>query len=207
MGKSYIMDFYQPIKPIREMSRKEIDAFFEEYNKVKFFYLNRLSETQNHRCAYCGVDTFVSHWDQGKKSESQKATFDHIIPRSKGGEDMMDNMIMACMDCNSVRGSRDIYEFYDLVCLIPNHKMADPKKETKRIAKREAKFAASDAKALYYILLAQKYLPRLFDVAFNDVMKDDKPIRRKTSTTNRAKTAMARVRSRKKRVDKQRVAA
>jgi hypothetical protein len=205
MGQSYIMDFYQPTKHLREMSQKEIDEFFVEYNKVKFFHLNRLSESQNHRCAYCGVDTYVGHWDKGNKSERQKATFDHIIPRSEGGADTMDNMIMACIDCNSVRGSRSVDEFYDLICMTPQKKMVCPKKEAKRIAKREAKFAASDAKAFYYILLAQKYLPDLFAVAYSDAMKNDQPVRRQTATTNRAKTAMARVRSRKKRVDNCRV--
>jgi 5-methylcytosine-specific restriction endonuclease McrA len=33
-------------------------------------------------------------------------TFDHLIPRSKGGRTMWDNVVTACMSCNLKKGSR-----------------------------------------------------------------------------------------------------
>lgn len=62
-----------------------------------------LLEAQNHRCAYCGVDIRTG------------ATFDHVIPRSRGGAvNDPDNVVMACYGCNQQRGSTDAYEFFAL---------------------------------------------------------------------------------------------
>lgn len=41
------------------------------------------------KCPYCGVQ--ISH---------TTATFDHILPRSKGGTDDKDNIIVCCRRCN-----------------------------------------------------------------------------------------------------------
>lgn len=51
----------------------------------------------SHKCVYCG------------KSDSS-LTIDHIIPRSKGGEDRWENLISACPKCNSKKGDRTPYE-------------------------------------------------------------------------------------------------
>jgi 5-methylcytosine-specific restriction endonuclease McrA len=44
-----------------------------------------------HRCAYCG------------KSAS---TIDHVLPRSRGGEDSWENLVACCLRCNNVKGDR-----------------------------------------------------------------------------------------------------
>ena len=33
-------------------------------------------------------------------------TFDHVIPRSKGGRTSWDNIVAACQDCNTIKGNR-----------------------------------------------------------------------------------------------------
>ena len=43
-----------------------------------------------HRCVYCGAVEGPMH-------------FDHIIPRSQGGEDTTANLVVACASCNSRR--------------------------------------------------------------------------------------------------------
>lgn len=47
----------------------------------------------NHQCQYCG------------KSKSE-LTIDHILPRSRGGKDTWENLVTACMPCNSKKGCR-----------------------------------------------------------------------------------------------------
>jgi 5-methylcytosine-specific restriction endonuclease McrA len=46
-------------------------------------------------CQYCG-DAFSAH----------DLTFDHVIPRSRGGRTTWENVVTACSSCNLVKGSR-----------------------------------------------------------------------------------------------------
>jgi len=49
------------------------------------------------RCYLCGVETEV---DVTAAASPRYATIDHIIPLSKGGEDVADNRALACRACN-----------------------------------------------------------------------------------------------------------
>lgn len=44
-------------------------------------------------------------WLCGKAFEYEKPTLDHVIPRSKGGNDQLDNLKIAHMKCNTSRGN------------------------------------------------------------------------------------------------------
>ncbi|WP_022882484.1 HNH endonuclease [Gryllotalpicola ginsengisoli] len=44
-----------------------------------------------HRCAYCGKPA---------------STIDHVMPRSRGGEDSWENLVACCLRCNNVKGDR-----------------------------------------------------------------------------------------------------
>ncbi|NBX74482.1 MAG: HNH endonuclease [Alphaproteobacteria bacterium] len=46
-------------------------------------------------CQYCG-QPHISH----------ELTFDHVVPRSKGGRTTWDNVVTACSGCNLVKGAR-----------------------------------------------------------------------------------------------------
>ena len=46
-------------------------------------------------CQYCG-DHFKTH----------ELTFDHVIPRSRGGRTNWENIVAACQSCNTVKGSK-----------------------------------------------------------------------------------------------------
>ncbi|WP_375594021.1 HNH endonuclease [Algihabitans albus] len=46
-------------------------------------------------CQYCG--------DRGR---TEDLTFDHVIPRSRGGRTTWDNIVTACQGCNLVKGNR-----------------------------------------------------------------------------------------------------
>ena len=45
----------------------------------------------SHRCAYCGA---------------QAATVDHVLPRSRGGQDTWENLVACCVRCNNAKGDR-----------------------------------------------------------------------------------------------------
>lgn len=59
---------------------------------------------QNNYCWYCG-----------KELEPSKLTKDHVFPRSKGGDNDMDNIIMVCKTCNSSKGDMDLFEWYAVI--------------------------------------------------------------------------------------------
>lgn len=50
-------------------------------------------------CQYCGK-TFVTH----------ELTFDHVIPRSKGGVASWENIVTCCHRCNCLKGNKLPYE-------------------------------------------------------------------------------------------------
>lgn len=47
------------------------------------------------RCQYCGV-----------KCKTSELTYDHVIPRSRGGTTVWDNIVSCCYGCNSKKGGR-----------------------------------------------------------------------------------------------------
>lgn len=49
-------------------------------------------------CAYCGGQ--------------ENLQWEHIIPKSRGGPDDIDNMVQACQQCNASKGARDPFEWY-----------------------------------------------------------------------------------------------
>lgn len=54
-------------------------------------------------------------WYCGKNMSPSELTKDHVFPRSKGGENNMDNIIMVCKSCNSSKGNMDLFEWYATV--------------------------------------------------------------------------------------------
>ncbi len=51
----------------------------------------------NHTCQYCG-------------RQGGNLTIDHIVPKSKGGEDSWQNMVVCCARCNNRKGDRSLEE-------------------------------------------------------------------------------------------------
>ena len=49
---------------------------------------------QDNCCGYCGVDLKID-----------EAIGDHMIPHSLGGETTMDNLVVSCNKCNSMKSS------------------------------------------------------------------------------------------------------
>lgn len=62
------------------------------YKKVELSRRNILRR-DGHRCAYCGRST-------------PPLTVDHVIPRSRNGGDVWENLVAACVRCNNKKGNR-----------------------------------------------------------------------------------------------------
>jgi 5-methylcytosine-specific restriction endonuclease McrA len=85
---------------------EEIEAAWAIHDRMRYGLpivrtpetLCRLAEAQNWRCCYCGT-----HLTETGSSEA-RATFEHIVPRKLGGEDVEDNIVVACAACNNRRG-------------------------------------------------------------------------------------------------------
>lgn len=52
------------------------------------------------RCCYCG-----------KELSFEESSIDHVVPRSKGGSNGDENLVLSCEPCNSAKGDMDQEEF------------------------------------------------------------------------------------------------
>lgn len=75
-----------------------------EYQQGRMYgYVDKkayLLEREQGCCIYCGTHV----------SES-KMEIEHVIPKSKGGADSLNNLVLACSSCNQAKGSLDLKEF------------------------------------------------------------------------------------------------
>lgn len=63
------------------------------WEKLRFEVFKR----DNFTCQYCGRNV---------KEDKIKLACDHVIPKSKGGQNVLENLITACFQCNN--GKKDI---------------------------------------------------------------------------------------------------
>lgn len=61
---------------------------------VKFSRIN-VATRDDYTCQYCGTQYPL-----------KKLTYDHVIPRARGGKTNWENIVMACYDCNSKKGHK-----------------------------------------------------------------------------------------------------
>lgn len=59
---------------------------------------NKLLVASEKACVYCG--------------SVEPLQWEHVIPRSRGGPDTIDNLVLACRACNLSKATRDPYEWY-----------------------------------------------------------------------------------------------
>ena len=61
---------------------------------VKFSRVN-IYARDGHRCQYCGLVCTID-----------ELTYDHVVPRSKGGKTTWENIVSACYACNRTKANR-----------------------------------------------------------------------------------------------------
>lgn len=75
-----------------------------EYQQGRMFgYADKkayLLERENRCCIYCGIH-----------ASKAKMEIEHVIPRSKGGTDSLNNLVLSCNACNQAKGNQDIQTY------------------------------------------------------------------------------------------------
>jgi len=73
---------------------READYYNVRENRVKVY------ERDNYHCRYCQ-----------KQLTRFTATLDHVHPVAEGGDNSLDNLVTACLDCNSRKNIRPLGDF------------------------------------------------------------------------------------------------
>lgn len=71
-----------------------LKAFKRPRKKVKFNKVNVLARDR-WACQYCN-----------QKFSTNELTYDHVVPRSKGGKTVWENIVTCCISCNGKKGNR-----------------------------------------------------------------------------------------------------
>lgn len=61
--------------------------------------VKRIADRDGWGCAYCGVTLKGS-------PDIPHPNVDHVVPKSKGGSNKLDNKVLSCQTCNSSKGAR-----------------------------------------------------------------------------------------------------
>ena len=69
-------------------------AFRRHAKPVKFSRVN-IYARDGYRCQYCGI-----------KCTIDKLTYDHVVPRSRGGKTSWENIVSCCYACNARKANR-----------------------------------------------------------------------------------------------------
>jgi 5-methylcytosine-specific restriction endonuclease McrA len=77
-------------------TKNKIAKIVGNKRRIRRFLFNR----DGTKCFYCNV-----------KLNFETATIDHLIPKSQGGSDNLDNLVLACHGCNINKGSKSLDEF------------------------------------------------------------------------------------------------
>ena len=69
-------------------------AYRRHVRPVRFSRVN-IYARDGHRCQYCGVRCTID-----------RLTYDHVVPRSRGGRTSWDNIVSCCVPCNARKANR-----------------------------------------------------------------------------------------------------
>lgn len=106
--------FYPDILTVE--SRKQI-ADLRQYMKKMVW------KRDDYLCMYCGFDMYELYhqWLRHEIHRKEaKLTVDHIIPLRDGGEWQMNNLVTACIDCNTIKGHLPLDKSYEIIFSVPN---------------------------------------------------------------------------------------
>lgn len=103
-------------------NREFLEKWWTIFTKSRRNRLRRRWGETNGCCEYCGKTTWLL---EDHKPGTQKppkcdmATYDHILPRGKGGGEHPSNMVLACYRCNHLRGDSYTYLQFKKIAINP----------------------------------------------------------------------------------------
>ncbi len=102
--------------------------------RVKFSRQNLFSR-DNYTCQYCH-----------RHYPANKLTYDHIVPRSKGGKTSWTNVVTSCMRCNLKKGNKPLHSL--------NYRLLNEPKEPRWLPQFSQAFHRSSAHPIWQTYLA-----------------------------------------------------
>lgn len=87
---------------VQKLENPDIQGVDYQHGRM-FGYTDKkayLLERENHCCIYCGIH-----------ASKAKMQIEHVVPRSKGGTDSLDNLVLSCRACNEAKGNQDIQTY------------------------------------------------------------------------------------------------
>jgi 5-methylcytosine-specific restriction endonuclease McrA len=101
LGKVEVLE-YSKDRTIQGVSRawpmpsvvRVLHNFKRDRIRVKFSRLN-IYTRDGFKCQFCG-----------QRFDSEDLTFDHVLPRSRGGKTTWENIVTACVACNKAKSDR-----------------------------------------------------------------------------------------------------
>lgn len=76
--------------------------------------LLRFVKSRRHKIAFCRANVYArdSYTCQycGKRFSAHELTYDHVLPRSRGGKTCWENIVTSCLPCNDRKGSKTLAE-------------------------------------------------------------------------------------------------
>lgn len=73
------------------------------------FNRKNIFERDKYQCQYCGTKP-PSKRAALKWMEEKALTFDHVVPKSRGGKTVWENIVTACYECNRKKGNQLLSE-------------------------------------------------------------------------------------------------
>ena len=83
----------------KRAKRKQVKTYLPTNMILRLFNASRW------RCVYCGKQLNLV------RDSSGYATLDHIVPMSRGGANMVRNVVPCCYDCNNSKGDKALLNF------------------------------------------------------------------------------------------------
>ena len=92
--RAIILLFKEKAKVISQRVIRSVNYVVIPFRRMTNMYPTRnlIYKRDRNKCQYCGA--------------TKHLTIDHVIPKSKGGEDTWENLVVACSSCNVKKGDK-----------------------------------------------------------------------------------------------------